>query len=125
VAVGACSESKDSNRVTHTHGTSYEVGLSWQAAGGEERHGVMTTCNRPDEGEQVTVWVSSRDAVFNRSPFGMYSSVPIAAVVFALGAWGWTWLKKDGRRGRRFESRGRQLELRQRRLRLLKRRKRS
>lgn len=34
--------------------------------------------------------VTSRDAVYNRSPLGMYTSVPIAAVVCAAIAFGVT-----------------------------------
>ncbi|WP_410787782.1 hypothetical protein [Kribbella sp. C-35] len=128
VADGSCGESKDANGVRHTHGTSYEVDLVWTGADGAEHRGVMTTCNRPDEGEHVTVWVSSRDEVYNKSPLSMYSSIPIAAVVFALGAWGWTWLTKDDRRRRGSESlsqRLRRLRLRRLRLRQLKRAKRT
>ena len=121
VADGPCAESKDDKGVRHTHGTSYEVDLTWTNAAGDVRHGVMTTCNRPDEGEQVTVWVTSRDAVFNKSPLSMYGSVPVAAVVFALGAWGWTWLRKDERRLRGSES----LSQRLRRLRLRRLRRRQ
>ncbi len=100
VADGPCGESKDSNGVRHTHGTSYEVDLTWTGSDGGEHDGVMTTCNRLDEGEHVTVWVSSRDTVYNKSPLSMYSSIPIAAVLFALGAWGWTWLTRNDRRRR-------------------------
>ncbi|NIK60499.1 hypothetical protein [Kribbella shirazensis] len=130
VADGPCGESKDDKGTRHTHGTSYEVDLTWTGADGDTHDGVMTTCNRPDEGEQLTVWVSSRDAVFNRSPLAMYSSVPIAGVLFALGAWGWTWLTKDERRRR---ARGtetlrrklRRLRLRRLRLRELRRAKKT
>ncbi|TCC05459.1 hypothetical protein [Kribbella soli] len=122
---GPCAESKDDKGTQRTHGTSYEVDLTWTDAQGATHHGVMTTCNRPDEGEQVTVWVSSHDEVFNRSPLAMYSSVPIAAVVFALGAWGWTWLKKDERRGSEtLRQRLRRHRLRRLRLRELRRAKR-
>jgi hypothetical protein len=128
VADGPCGESKDDKGMRRTHGTSYEVDLTWTDADGDTRHGVMTTCNRPDEGEHVTVWVTSHDAVFNRSPLAMYSSVPIAALLFALGAWGWTLLTKDERRRRGTESlrqRLRRLRLRRLRLRELRRAKRS
>ncbi|WP_350277064.1 hypothetical protein [Kribbella sp. HUAS MG21] len=128
VADGPCAESKDDKGVRHTHGTSYEVDLSWTGRDGAEHRGEMTTCNRPDEGERVTVWVTSRDAVFNRSPLSMYGSVPIAAVIFALGAGGWIWLTKDERGRRGSETLGqrlRRLRLRRLRLRELKRSKRS
>ncbi|GAA1614265.1 MULTISPECIES: hypothetical protein [Kribbella] len=100
VADGPCGESKDGRGLTHTHGTSYEVDLTWVGADGEQHHGVMSTCDRPEVGEQVTVWVSSRDQVFNRSPFSQYVSIPIAAVVFGLGALGWAWLSRNDRRPR-------------------------
>ncbi|RZT26686.1 hypothetical protein EV649_0433 [Kribbella sp. VKM Ac-2569] len=126
VADGPCGESKDGKGTTHTHGTSYEVDLTWTDADGDTRHGVMSTCNRRDEGEHVTVWVSSHNAVFNRSPFAMYSSVPIAAGLFALGAWGWTWLTKDERRGSEtLRQRLRRYRLRRLRLRELRRAKRN
>jgi hypothetical protein len=126
VADGECGEYKDKNGATHSTGTSYAVDLTWTGADGAEHTGVMTTCNRPDEGEQVTVWVSSRDAVFNRSPFAMYSSIPIAGVLFALGASGWLWLTKDERRRRGTETlrqRLRRMRLRRLRLRELRRAK--
>jgi hypothetical protein len=96
VADGHCGESKN-NGVTQTHGTSYRVDVTWTGADGERHTGEMTTCEPPPEGGQVTVWVTSRDTVFNRSPLGMYSSVPIAAMIFALGAWGWTRITKKDR----------------------------
>ncbi|WP_327633893.1 hypothetical protein OHB24_28335 [Kribbella sp. NBC_00482] len=128
-ADGACTESKDDKGLEHTHGTSYEVDLTWTDADGGTHHGVMTTCNPPDEGEQVTVWVTSRDAVFNRSPFAMYSSVPIAAGLFGLGALGWIWLTSDERRRSRgsetLRQRLRRHRLRRLRLRELRRAKRN
>lgn len=105
---GPCSESKDSFGSIQTHGTSYQVDIAWTGSDGSKHTGEMSTCDPPSVGEQLTVWVSSRDMVFNRSPLDMYSSVPIAAVLFAAGAWAWTWLKKDERRGsgRRSRARG-------------------
>jgi hypothetical protein len=126
VADGPCGESKDDKGVRHTHGTSYEVDLTWTDDDGVEHQGVMTTCNRPDEGEQLTVWVSSNDAVFNKSPSSMYSSIPIAGLLFALGALGWLWLTRDERRRRGTETlrqRLRRLRLRRLRLRELRRAK--
>ena len=128
VADGPCSESKDGNGLRHTHGTSYKVDLTWTDADGAPHDGVMTTCNRPDEGEHLTVWVTSRDAVFNRSPWAMYNSTVIAAVLFALGALGWIWLTKNDRRRRGIESlrqRLRRRKLRRLRLRELRRAKKS
>ncbi|HEY3559187.1 MAG TPA: hypothetical protein VGL05_17070 [Kribbella sp.] len=100
LADGSCGEYKDDKGIKHTTGTSYQVDLTWAGADGEQHHGVMTTCDRPDQGEQLTVWVSSRGQVFNRSPLSQYVSIPIAAVLFALGAGGWLWLTKNDRRPR-------------------------
>jgi len=50
VADGPCGESKDDKGMRRTHGTSYEVDLTWTDADGDTHYGVMTTCNRPDKG---------------------------------------------------------------------------
>lgn len=124
-ADGHCGERK-LNGATQTYGTSYRVDVTWTGADGERHTGEMTTCEPPAEGGQVTVWVTSGDAVYNRSPLGMYSSVPIAAVIFGLGAWGWNRVtKKDraaagtapgrSRVGRRLQRRLRRWRARQRR----------
>jgi hypothetical protein len=97
-ADGFCTQVKDANGVSQSQGTSYRIDVTWTGRDGERRTGEMTTCEPPAEGAEVTVWVTSRNAVFNRSPLAMYSSVPIAAVVCAAGAWGWTWVRKSDRR---------------------------
>lgn len=121
MADGHCSESKDANGVTHRHGTSYRIDLTWTGRDGQQHTGEMTSCEPPAAGSQVTVWVTSRDAVYNRSPLAMYGSVPIAAVICAAGAWGWTRLTRSERRAGR-TSQGPSARLRRLRRKLAKRR---
>ncbi len=113
VADGYCTEIKDANGVTQQHGTSYRIDVTWTGRDGERHTGEMTHCEPPAEGTEVTVWVSSRDAVYNRSPLAMYSSVPIAAVVCAAIAWAATMTRKPkGDRGSRSSARGPSARLR-------------
>lgn len=120
-ADGYCSESKGANGVTQRHGTSYRVDVTWTGQDQQPHTGELVTCEPPAAGSEVTVWVTSRDAVYNRSPLAMYGSVPIAAVICAAGAWGWTRLsRKDRRPGR--TSKGPSARLRRLRRALAKRR---
>ncbi|MEU8226539.1 hypothetical protein [Kribbella sp. NPDC048915] len=130
VADGPCAEHKDGTGRRSPSGTSYRVDLTWTDTDGRQHDGLLSTCNRPDEGEHVTVWVTSSDAVFNRSPFAMYLSVPIAAAIFALGAGAWLWLTRDENRRRErgalsFGQRLRRRRLRRLRLRELKQQKKN
>ncbi|MFC7625293.1 hypothetical protein [Microlunatus sp. GCM10028923] len=98
---GYCSESKDANGVTQRHGTSYRVDVTWTGRDQQSHSGEMITCEPPAAGAPVTIWVTSRDTVYNRSPLAMYGSVPIAAAICAAGAWAWTRpSKKDRQAGR-------------------------